>query len=221
MMIRINLLPVRQVKKRELGRQFIVAGVGIIIAAMAGNYVWYVNRESERARRQSQADDTQHRIAELEKVIGEVNNINKRKKEVQDKLAVLEKLRKQRAGPVRILDALSTCIPKKVVLDRFMENNSAVNISGRGESLDDVSEFVRGLRDIVWTPKGIGRMVEHKRDAPTARVELLTGDGSMQDFQMAELSNFFSKVELISTQSTVKPTRLVTFELTLNANYAI
>jgi Tfp pilus assembly protein PilN len=37
-MIRINLLPVRQVKKRELGRQFLVVAVGLTVIALIGNW---------------------------------------------------------------------------------------------------------------------------------------------------------------------------------------
>lgn len=223
MMIRINLLPVRQAKKRETGRQLLVGAAGLLIVSAAGNYAWLNNRNGELERRQAQAADTQRRITELEKVIGEVNNINKRKKEVEDKLSVLEKLRKQRAGPVRMLDALATCIPRKVWITNFDELNAGVKILGIGESHEDVSEFMKALSTIVWTPKGIARIVEKKREASSARVELLTGDGAMEDFQLKELSYFFNGVELKSSdlQTDTKGGRTVRFEINLSANYAI
>ena len=92
MMIRINLLPVRQVQKREQGRQFIVLMVGMFIIAGAANGYWYVWMDGKREAAQRRLDDTNARIAQLEKVIGEVTNLQKRKKEVEEKLAVLEKL---------------------------------------------------------------------------------------------------------------------------------
>jgi len=224
MMIRINLLPVRAVKRRESSRQFLVLAVGLTIIAIAGNYFWYSTRDSARNTLQIKLSDTNRRIAELEKVIGEVNNIQKRKKEVEEKLAVLEKLRKQRSGPVRLLDALATCIPKKVWLAEFAESQNVVKVTGTAESHEDVSEFMKGLSTIVWTPKGMGRVVEKKRDATQARVELLSGEGSMEDFNLAEISNFFSNVELKSSASEAvqgKSTRIVKFEINMGANYAI
>src|SRR5438874_11456296 len=116
MMIRINLLPVRQVKKRELGRQVLVLMGAVLLLTLVLNFVWYNSRSSVRDSQQATITLTQNRIAELEKVIGEVNNINKRKKEVEDKLKVLNDLRRQRSGPVRMMDALSTATPKKVWL---------------------------------------------------------------------------------------------------------
>jgi type IV pilus assembly protein PilN len=219
--IRINLLPVRQVRKREMGRQFLVLVAGALIVTGIANYAWYASRESERARLQDQLDETQRRIDALEKQIGEVNDLKKRKKEVEDKLSVLDKLKKQRSGPVKLLDALSSAIPKKVFVAEFDEKANAVKVVGTGESHEDVSEFMRGLANVVWTPKGIGRVVERKRDARNVRVELLSAEGSIEDFEVKDLSNFFTGVELkTSEQFDNKGKPNVKFELGMTANYA-
>ncbi|MCA2981715.1 MAG: pilus assembly protein PilN, partial [Myxococcaceae bacterium] len=95
-MIRINLLPVRQVRKRELGRQFLALAAATVVATLAGNFFWFTSRDEERAQRAEAASKREREIAALDKQIGEVNELKKRKKEVEDKLGVLEKLRKQR-----------------------------------------------------------------------------------------------------------------------------
>lgn len=222
MMIKINLLPVRQAAKRESGRQFLIGGLMFVVIVGVANYYWYWLRDTERGRKQEQVNESNRRIAELDKVIGEVNKLNQRKKEVTEKLAILDKLRKQRAGPVRMLDALATCIPKKVWIDDFNESNSAVRLSGNGDSHDDVSEFIKGLTNIVWTAKGMGRVVEQKRDSTSSRVELLTGEGAMEDFPNAEISRFFTNIELKVSEA-VHGARghQVHFEINLIANYAI
>lgn len=222
MMIRINLLPVRQVQKREQGRQFIVLMVGVLIIAAAANAYWYVWLDGKREAAQRRLDDTNARIAQLEKVIGEVNNLQRRKKEVEEKLAVLDKLRKQRAGPVKVLDALSTAIPKKVWLTNFDEKGGAAVMTGNAESFDDVSEFMRSLNSVVWTPKGMGRIIERKRDG-SAQIELLGGEAAIEQFTAAEFSNFFSNIELKGTEAvaTSKGLRLVKFDMTLSVNFAI
>ncbi|MBK7860393.1 MAG: PilN domain-containing protein [Archangiaceae bacterium] len=221
-MIRINLLPVRQGKKREMGRQYLVVAVGLVLIALIGNWFWYNQLATERDRNQARIDDTRKRISELEKVIGEVNNINKRRKEVEDKLAVLEKLRRGRSGPVRMLDALSTATPKKVFVTEFEEKSSSVKLIGKASSHDDVADFMRGLSAMVWTPKGMGRVVERKRDSPTVRVELLTTEGAMEDFTLAEVAPFFSSIDLKKAESKDdKVTHQVTFEIGMLANYTL
>ncbi len=227
MMIRINLLPVRQVKKRELGRQFLVVAVGLTIIALFGNWLWYNQLATQRDKNQERINETKRRIAELEKVIGEVNNINKRRKEVEEKLSVLDKLRKGRTGPVRMLDALSTATPKKVALTDFEEKSSAVKLIGKAASHEDVADFMRSLAAMVWTPKGMGRVVERKREAATVRVELLQTEGAMQDFAVNEVAPFFSNIDLKKAESktgdkaTGAISGSVTFEIAMSANYAI
>ncbi|MDX2009761.1 MAG: PilN domain-containing protein [Myxococcaceae bacterium] len=221
-MIRINLLPVRQVRKREMGRQFLVLVAGALVLALAGNYYWLSTREAERDRRAEGVAERQRQIDALDKQIGEVNELKKRKKEVEDKLGVLEKLRKQRSGPVRLLDAIASVIPKKVFISDFDEKSGAVKVIGVGESLEDVAEFMRGLQNVRWTPKGMGRVVEQKRDAKQARIELLTGEQAIEDFDVRELSPFFTNIELKSSEAGNDKTGKATvkFELNMSANYA-
>lgn len=223
MMIRINLLPVRQGKKREMGRQFLVVALFLIAVALGGNWFWYNQLATERDRNQARIDDTKRRIAELEKVIGEVNNINKRRKEVEEKLAILDKLRKGRTGPVRMLDALATATPKKVTLVEFDEKSSAVKLTGKAASHEDVADFMRGLSSIVWTPKGMGRVVERKREAQDVRVELLATEGAMEDFKLTEVAPFFSNIDLKKAEAKTDKgvTTQVSFEIGMSANYAI
>ena len=222
MMIRINLLPVRQVQKREAGRQYIVLMVGMFIMTAAANGYWYKWIDDKREAAQRRLDDTNSRIAQLEKVIGEVTNLQKRKSEVEEKLKVLEKLTKQRAGPVKMLDALATAIPKKVWLTTFEEKAGGAVIVGNAESFDDVSEFMRGLNNIVWSPKGMGRVVERKRDG-NFRVELLGSEAEILENGPNDLGFFFTNIELKNTSSSVstKGTRVVSFDMTLNVNLGI
>ncbi|HTS79263.1 MAG TPA: PilN domain-containing protein [Myxococcaceae bacterium] len=226
MMIHINLLPVRQEKKREVGRQFLVVVGGALFVALLVNYLWYDSLASEEKKNAQRITGTQARIAELEKVIGEVDKINARKKDVQAKLQILADLRKQRTGPVRMLDALSTAIPKRVWLTAFEEKSNAVKMIGRAASHEDVAEFMRGLQAIVWTPRGLGRLVEQRRDASTARVELVGGEGAVEDFPASSISNFFTRVDLKRAEqkaqgAAIGAPKFVEFEINMNSNYAI
>lgn len=226
MMIRINLLPVRKVQTQQKGRQTLVLFALLLVGAGVGNYFWFDDRDSEFERNKAAIQQTKAKIGELEKVIGEVKNINTRKAEVEKKLAVLDSLRKGRKGPVRMLDALASATPKKVWVRTFSEANNAVAIDGSAVSHDEVAEFMRGLNGVVWTPKGMGRLVDQRRDTKTSRVELLTAEAPIEEFPSAEVAPFFRNVELSSaTQGRANAQggvpALVDFRITLTANYAI
>jgi type IV pilus assembly protein PilN len=225
-LIRINLLPVRQGRKREISRQFLVLCGGVLILILVGNYLLYDHVNSEYERNVTRLSQTQARIAELEKVIGEVNNLNARKKEVEDKLKVLNGLRKGRTGPVKLLDALSIAVPKKVWLSEFDEKSNVARIHGTALNHDDVAELMRSLANVVWTPKGMGRLVEQRRDAKTSRVELLGAGNTIEDFAVADVGAFFTNIELRHTEqretkSASGASKLVDFEIGLSVNYAI
>lgn len=225
MMMRINLLPVRQAQKRTVSKQIIVLGVLLIVVTLIGNFFWYNTLDREAQRRAGVIADYQRRISELEKIIGEVNNINKRRNEVNDKLKILESLRKQRSGPVRMMDALASAMPRYVDLTEFDEKNGNVRISGRARTHEDVAELVTGLKGIVWTARGLGRVVEKKRDTGSVRVELLAHGNAMEDFPSKDVFYFFKNVEFKRTDQrpgeVSATSRGVDFELTLSADYAI
>lgn len=222
MMIRINLLPVKAAKKREMGKQVLFLFAAVILLAGVLNYLWYDNRESERQKAQDQIAATQKRIAELEKVIGEVNQINERKKELEDKLKVLAELRKGRAGPVKFMDALATATPKNVWVLEFEESGQEVRLKGTATSHEEVAEFMRQLSSLVYTDKGMGRLVGgEKRNAVNSRVEILT-NSTVEDVPVVNLKNFFSNIELRrAEQRATGTTTTVEFELTFTANYTV
>lgn len=226
MMIRINLLPVRKKVQQEAGRQILALLAFVLLGAAVGNFFWYSDRDGIVTKQREGLDVTRRRIADLEKTIGEVKNINNRKAEVEKKLAVLDSLRRGRSGPVRMLDAMASSLPKKAWIRTFTETQSAVVLVGSAVSHDDVAELIRNLKGMVWTPKGIGRLVEQRREAKTSRVELLTADASIEEFPVADIKPFFSNVDLKKAEQKGQATKpgevsTVDFDITLAANYAI
>src|SRR3977135_1373095 len=130
-MIHINLLPVRAAKKREFGRQQLVLFVLLLVLAGIGNYFVYNRFESELRSLDKQIDTTRKEIAQLEKPIGEVKSIKEDKKALEDKLRILDTLKKGRTGPVKVLDELSSVVPQKVWILEFSEQNGGGLITGQ------------------------------------------------------------------------------------------
>ncbi len=145
-MIKINLLPVRAAKKREFGRQQVVLFGLILVLAVIGNYFVYGRFQSELKALDKQITTTRAEIAQLEKTIGEVKSIKDDKKALEDKLTILDTLKKGRTGPVKVLDELATLIPQKVWLIDFAEQNGTVNMVGQASSYEDLSTFSKKLK---------------------------------------------------------------------------
>jgi type IV pilus assembly protein PilN len=145
-MIRINLLPVRVSKKKEAGKQQLVFFALAAVFVLVCNFWWSHNRAADLAARQAKLARTRTEIAQLDKIIGEVKNIKAEQAAVKDKLAVLDKLKAGRQGPVHVLDELATMIPKRVWLRKFDEKAGAATFEGTAGSIDDVSAFLAALK---------------------------------------------------------------------------
>lgn len=145
-MIRINLLPVRAAKKREFGRQQLILFGLLVVIAGIGNYYWYSVVDGTLAQRDASIARTRTEIAQLEKTIGEVKSITQDKKSLEDKLKILDALKKGRTGPVKVMDELATIIPSKVWILEYLETAGAVSMRGSAVSYEDLSTFSKKLK---------------------------------------------------------------------------
>jgi len=148
-MIKINLLPVRAAKKREFGRQQIVLFGLILVLAGIGNWFWYNKVSSELNQLDGQITRTKAEIAQLEKTIGEVKSIKEDKKALEDKLKILDTLKKGRTGPVKVMDELATLIPQKVWINDYAEAGGSVTMMGSAASYEDLSALSKKLKASV------------------------------------------------------------------------
>lgn len=145
-MIRINLLPVRVSKKKEAGKNQLIFFALAIVFALVCNFWWSRSRSEELAAREDKVKRTRTEIAQLEKIIGEVTNIKAEQKAVKDKLAVLDKLKEARQGPVRMLDELASITPKRLWLKKLDEKGGTIALDGAAGTIDDVSVFLAALK---------------------------------------------------------------------------
>lgn len=145
-MIRINLLPVRVSKKKAAGKQQLLLFALLVAVGYAGNFLWAGSRASELKSLENKLRATREEIAQLDRIIGEVKNIKDQQAALREKLDILAQLKANRAGPVRILDALATVTPKRLWLTKMEEKGGAMTFTGAASTIDDVSEFMTALK---------------------------------------------------------------------------
>jgi type IV pilus assembly protein PilN len=145
-MIKINLLPVRAAKKREFGRQQLILFALVLILAGIGNYYWFNRVDGELVAVNQNIERTKAEIAQLDKTIGEVRSIKDEKKKLEDKLKILDTLKKNRTGPVKVMDELASLIPQKVWLADYSETAGGVTMTGAASSYEDLSSFSKKLK---------------------------------------------------------------------------
>jgi Tfp pilus assembly protein PilN len=84
-------------------------------------------------------------IAKLDAKLGEIKDINIRKKQVKARLVIIETLGLQRDLPVHLLEAISSSIPEKVWLKEVSTKGTQLVIVGFTLSNAMVADFMRKL----------------------------------------------------------------------------
>jgi type IV pilus assembly protein PilN len=170
-MLRINLLPVRVSKKKEAGKNQLILFALAVVFALVCNFWWSRSRADEVAAREDKVKRTRAEIAQLEKIIGEVKNIKEQQAAVKDKLAVLDKLKAGRQGPVRVLDELASLMPKRLWLRKLDEKGGTVTFEGAAASIDDVSALLTALKRSQYFANPELKKTSAKADAKLKTVD--------------------------------------------------
>lgn len=144
-MIRINLLPVREIKA-EVGRHqdLVLAGasLGVTLALVLGLYLFQFFRvsglEKELAglRKEIETLNTQTKqVAELEKKVGEV----------KEKLKAIDELSGKKTGPVHVMESLSMAVPPSLWLIEFKESGGSLALTGLAIDNQTIADFLKAL----------------------------------------------------------------------------
>jgi type IV pilus assembly protein PilN len=144
-MIRINLLPFREARRRaELRDQLGLVVLAVVISA--GLCVMLQVWSSARVR--SARNDVarlEKKIADYEPEMKQLRGFEAKKAEVERKLGVIRGLERSRTGPVRALDELATNTPDRVWLTQLTARGSSMELSGFSLDNEVVADFLTAL----------------------------------------------------------------------------
>jgi type IV pilus assembly protein PilN len=147
-MIKINLLPTKKKPPRkvtELQQQLIL---GALILALAGggmlSYWRSLSAKIESLQLTKTAADA--RVAEQENMLKEVKSVEDERKKVNDKIAIIEQLKKNQGLLVHLLDEVSKALPQGVNLTSLSEKSGQISLEGMAFTNNDIVRFVDNLK---------------------------------------------------------------------------
>jgi len=146
-MIRINLLPVRAArKKEEVQRQLLVFGF-FLLALLGISVGWWQATKSTLADVQDQNGKLEEEIANLKKIIGEVDEYKAQQALLEKKLEVIRQLKANKTGPVHMLDELAVRIPEKLWLESVGESAQKVTLKGVSINYEVIATFMNKMEE--------------------------------------------------------------------------
>ena len=144
-MIRVNLLPHREEKRKRRQQQFaIMAGIAALFAVVVAGGVWVVLDRLEDDQH-AQVAYMKGEIDKLDKQIEEIRKIREETASLLAKKQVVENLQSNRSEPVQLLDQLLRQLPEGVYLRSVKQTGAKVNITGYAQSNARVSTLMRNL----------------------------------------------------------------------------
>ncbi|WP_342118608.1 PilN domain-containing protein [Pseudoduganella sp. OTU4001] len=144
-MIRINLLPHRE-EKRKLRKKAFVAllTLGGVVGAAIVLLVSGYNARSISIQNQRN-DVLKSSIAELDKKIAEISTLRQEIDALKARQQAVEDLQADRNQPVYLMDELVKQTPPGVYLRTVKQENLKVTLTGNAQSQERVSELLRNL----------------------------------------------------------------------------
>ncbi|SDH62076.1 MULTISPECIES: PilN domain-containing protein [unclassified Duganella] len=147
-MIRINLLPHREEKRKQKKQAFYtllalggVIGVGIVL--LVGGY-----NARAIAIQDARNQELKTAITVLDKKIAEIATLKQEIEALKARQQAVEDLQGDRNQPVYLLDELVRQTPPGVYLKAFRQDGQKVAVNGYAQSQERVSELLRNLAGV-------------------------------------------------------------------------
>ena len=181
-MIRINLLAAERDKKKKsvavlgtAGQKLTVGCSLILILAVLfiGWRYWALSRDSNAIDAEIAA--AQQETVRLHSVILQVQQFEQRKAQLQQRVVLIEQLRKGQTGPVHMLDQISRALPQMLWLTELKQAGTGndVVIDGKCTTLTGLSEFVSNLEASGYFKRSIEIVDTKTETAGTPPSELI------------------------------------------------
>jgi type IV pilus assembly protein PilN len=145
-MIKINLLKARREKKKIGVRKEMIVFILSMVAVLALLFVvqWFIGDEKEKTL--AQISNTKKEIEYYKSLRTEFEKAKEQQKILQEKLNVINLLRKEKASSAKVLDELSIDKPEKVYFESVKKDGSKLGIEGVALDDETVASFMTNLR---------------------------------------------------------------------------
>ncbi len=145
-MIKINLLLARK-EKKKVGVQkelAILVGSVVVLLGILGFIHWKAYQEREDMLQR--ISKTKSEIAHYKSLTSQVAQAKEAQKVLQEKLNVINTLRKEKASPARVLEELSIQKPDKIQLESLKKEGTKLGIEGIALDDETIANFMSNLR---------------------------------------------------------------------------
>ena len=149
-MAKINLLPWREERRKELLNGFLVMlGLVALFAALTVGIVHFYHSQLIE-RQNTRIGYIDKRIKEVDKKITEIKELEKQKESLLSRMRAIESLQRDRPLIVHLFDELVRSLPEGLSIVNLRQEGPKVTITGEAQSNARVSSFMRKIEQSEW-----------------------------------------------------------------------
>ena len=169
-MIRINLLAVERAAKKkavfQTGQKVTIACSLVLVLTLVLVGWRYLALNSESKQLDIDIASSQQEASRLHAIILQVQVFEQRKAQLQQRVVLIEQLRKSQTGPVHMLDQISRSLPPTLWLTGLKQDADSILIDGRCTTLTGLSDFVANLEATGYFKRSV-EIVSSQTEAMT------------------------------------------------------
>lgn len=160
-MIRINLLVVERERARKrvvlipAAHRVTVGATVILIGTAALIGWWFLSLRERSAQVDIELAQAETETRQIRSVLEQVRKFESQKAMLQQRVTLIEQLRKGQYAPVHLLDEVSKSLPDRLWLNELAQTGADFTISGMTDSMTAVSDFVANLEGTRWFKKPV------------------------------------------------------------------
>lgn len=122
----------------------LIVGLLLVGAILGGGY-WFLQKRTLDSRKET-VEQRKREAEKLESIIKDVEEYQKRKDSLQNRIDLINQLKQNQRGPVRVMDRISQDLPDLVWLDNMSIAGGRVTVNGRALNPNAVANFVENIK---------------------------------------------------------------------------
>lgn len=149
-MIRINLLPHREIKRAARRRQFNYLLVAVLVAAAGVIGLGQAAISTQVADQEDRNAFLELEITKLDAKIKEIKKIKQETQALLERKQVVETLQSNRTEVVHLFDEIIRILPEGLYVKSIKQVGNDLQLTGYTQSSARVSTLMRSLEDSPW-----------------------------------------------------------------------
>lgn len=191
-MIRVNLLPIKQARRRSQARMQLLLFAGLIVVQVIVLFAAYAIVNEEREEKRAQVEELRSEVRAIEQEVAGAEQLEAEAAALAEQLRVLSELEARRIGPVRMLDEVQAMLSpprdeedrvnqlrrdwnvewdtRRLWVESFEEGEGTFTLSGFAGNPDDVAEFLQRMTTAFYFDDVQLDFVERTRQRDSAQL---------------------------------------------------